>query len=98
MNDLEEGEEDAQGLEDRAADGEQAFATADERDMNGDGLEGPSDSGALPRHKWHPHTVKVRSKEVPPCHIYIYIYSSIWWSGVILFRGSEIVKKRWIGR
>ncbi|CAM9454686.1 unnamed protein product [Ascophyllum nodosum] len=59
VNDLEEGEEDAQGLEDRAADGEQAFATADERDMNGDGLEGPSDSGALPRHKWHPHTVKV---------------------------------------
>lgn len=54
VNDIEEVGE--RGLFDK--DGEEEAALGADGAV-GQGTEGLADTGALPRHKWHPHTVKV---------------------------------------
>lgn len=60
VNDIEEVGE--RGLFDR--DGEEEAALGVDDGAVDQGTEGLADTGALPRHKWHPHTIKVRGQGV----------------------------------
>lgn len=83
MNDLDASRNNADAAADADADADQDGNEASAMVGSGDG---PSDTGALPRHKWHPHTVKVCTRTV---HIIrqsydIYFFRHLFLVGVAL--------------
>lgn len=54
MNDLEASRDDHDHDQDKSGNAEASGMAA-----GGSRGDGPDETGALPRHKWHPHTVKV---------------------------------------